>query len=389
MKVALIAESFLPHTNGVTNSLLRVIEHLTDRGDEALVIAPESKEAGPTRYGNAEIVRLPALGWPGYGDVRVSLSGATRIGRLLADYQPDVVHLASPFMLGWSALKAAHHLNLPTVAVYQTEVPSYAENYRAAWGEPLLWNRVRNIHQRADLNLAPSTFAMSQLHDLGVPRLRWWPRGVDTDRFNPAHKDGALRRDWAPNDEVIVGYAGRLAAEKRVGDLAHLAQQGGIRLVIIGDGPLRAQLQAQLPHAIFTGHLGGHALAQALASLDVFIHTGELETFCQTIQEAHASGVPVVAPRRGGPVDLVAPGHTGYLYAPGRLDHMAHAVMALANDADHRARSGARARAAVENRTWTSVCEQLLEYYDEAIAARALPVMPTTLQRPSLQEAAS
>ena len=389
MKVALIAESFLPHTNGVTNSLLRVIEHLTDRGDEALLIAPESKEAGPDYYGNAKVVRLPSLGWPGYDDVRVSLSRTPRIGRLLAAYRPDVVHLASPFMLGWAALKAAQRLTLPTVAVYQTEVPSYAENYRAAWGEPLLWNRVRNIHARADLNLAPSTFAMSQLHELGVPRLRWWPRGVDTTRFHRRHRDAALRRHWGPGGEVIVGYAGRLAAEKRVGDLARLTGLPGIRVVIIGDGPMRGQLEAQLPDAIFTGHLGGHELAKALASLDVFVHTGELETFCQTIQEAHASGVPVVAPRRGGPVDLVTPGQTGYLYEPGRLDHMADAVLALATDADHRARSGVRARAAVEHRTWTGVCEQLFEYYNEAIAARALPVMPTRFEQPSLQEAST
>ncbi|WP_084038018.1 glycosyltransferase family 1 protein [Demequina sp. NBRC 110053] len=370
MKVALIAESFLPHANGVTHSLLRVIEHLSARGDEALVIAPEAKgSAGPVRYGVAQVKRLPAMGWPGYDDVRVSLSGSARIARILDDYAPDVVHLASPFMLGWSGVRAAEELSIPSVAVYQTEVPSYADRYRVGWGEPILWDRVLNIHRRAGLTLAPSTYAMRQLEGLGVPRLRLWPRGVDTRRFHPAKRTAGLRRSWAPGGEVIVGYAGRLAAEKRVEDLARLSDIGGIRVVIIGDGPARSRLETLLPHATFTGHLGGEDLARAVASLDVFVHCGELETFCQGIQEAHAAGVPVVAPRRGGPIDLVDPDHTGYLYEPGRLDQMVAGVRALVEEPERRERFSVQARASVAGRTWTSVCDALVGHYAEAISA--------------------
>ncbi|WP_084103224.1 glycosyltransferase family 1 protein [Demequina sp. NBRC 110056] len=370
MKVALIAESFLPHANGVTHSLLRVIEHLSERGDEALVIAPEAKgSTGPVRYGVAQVKRLPAMGWPGYDDVRVSLSGSARIGRILDDYSPDVVHLASPFMLGWSGIRAADELSIPTVAVYQTEVPSYADRYRVGWGEPILWDRVLNIHRRAGLTLAPSTYAMRQLDSLGVPRLRLWPRGVDTARFDPAKRDAELRRAWAPAGEVIVGYAGRLAAEKRVEDLTRLSEIDGIRVVVIGDGPARSRLEALMPDATFTGFLGGDDLPRALASLDVFLHCGELETFCQGIQEAHAAGVPVVAPRRGGPIDLVDPDHTGYLYEPGRLDQMVASVRTLVEEPERRERFAAQARASVAGRTWSSVCEALMGHYAEAIGA--------------------
>ena len=372
VRVALLAESFLPHANGVTNSLLRVIEHLGRRGDEAMVIAPEAKgSAGPVRYGIAEVVRLPAMGWPGYDDVRVSLSGSARIGRLLDDYSPDVVHLASPFMLGWAGVRAANELSLPTVAVYQTEVPSYADRYRVGWGEPILWERLLSIHRRAGLTLAPSTYAMRQLEAVGVPRLRLWPRGVDTRRFRPDRRDEALRRSWAPGGEVVVGYAGRLAAEKRVEDLARLSEIDGIRVVIIGDGPARSRLEALMPHATFTGFLGGDQLARALASLDVFVHCGELETFCQGIQEAHAAGVPVIAPRRGGPIDLVDPDRTGYLYEPGRLDQMVASVRALVEDRERRERFSAQARVSVEGRTWPDVCETLMSHYDEAIQRHA------------------
>lgn len=367
MKVALVAESFLPQSNGVTNSLLRVIDHLTSRGDEALVIAPESKGSlGPVRYGIASITRLPAMGWPGYRDVRVALSGVGKISRVLEDYEPDIVHLASPFTLGWAAVRAANELDLPCVAIYQTEIPSYADRYGMAWGEGILWNRVLNIHARADLTLAPSTYAMRQLEQLGVPRLRLWPRGVDAARFHPAKRSPSLRATWAPNGEVVVGYVGRLAAEKRVEDLARLAAVDGVRVVIVGEGPSHEKLKNLLPDALFLGFLTGDDLAEAVASFDVFVHCGELETFCQTIQEALASGVPVVAPRRGGPIDLVDHGETGFLYTPGQLDEMVAYVTALVEDTGLHQQCVANARVSVEGRTWAKVCDNLIDYYAEA-----------------------
>ncbi len=367
MKVALVAESFLPQSNGVTNSLLRVIDHLTARGDEAMVIAPESKGSqGPVRYGIASITRLPAMGWPGYRDVRVALSGVGKISRVLEDYEPDIVHLASPFTLGWTAVRAANELDLPCVAIYQTEIPSYADRYGMAWGEGILWNRVLNIHERADLTLAPSTYAMRQLEQLGVPRLRLWPRGVDAARFHPAKRSDSLRKAWAPNGEVIVGYVGRLAAEKRVEDLARLAAVDGIRVVIVGEGPSHEKLKALLPDARFLGFLTGDDLAETVASFDLFVHCGEVETFCQTIQEALASGVPIVAPRRGGPIDLVDHGETGFLYTPGQLDEMVAYVTSLVQDTELRERFAAHSRVSVEGRTWAKVCDGLMDYYAEA-----------------------
>ena len=344
-----------------------------------MVIAPESKGSeGPVRYGIASITRLPAMGWPGYRDVRVALSGVGKISRVLEEYEPDVVHLASPFTLGWTAVRAANELDLPCVAVYQTEIPSYADRYKMGWGEGILWNRVLNIHERADLTLAPSTYAMRQLEQLGVPRLRHWPRGVDAARFHPSKRSSALREKWAPDGEIIVGYVGRLAAEKRVEDLARLTAIDGISVVIVGEGPSHEKLRTMLPNAHFSGFLTGDDLAQAVASFDIFVHCGEVETFCQTIQEALASGVPVVAPRRGGPIDLVDPGETGFLYTPGQLDEMVGYVSALVDDAEMRERFSAHARLSVEGRTWEKVCDSLMDYYAEATRIRedrpALPI---------------
>lgn len=182
------------------------------------------------------------------------------------------------------------------------------------------------------MTLAPSTFAMGQLEALGVGRLRLWPRAVDARRFTPSKRSDALRRAWAPAGEVVVGYVGRLAPEKRVGDLAQPAGIPGVSVVIVGDGPSVSRIRADIPDAHFTGFLGGDDSTCAMASFDIFVHCGEFETFCQTIQDPHASGVPPIGPRRGGPIDLITDGRNGHLYEPGDVDAMVGHVRRLADD---------------------------------------------------------
>lgn len=364
-----MAESFLPLMNGVTHSILRVLDHLQERGDDVLVIAPSSHDGEePVRVKGAEVHRLPAVPLAGYTNVRVALGGVYRVKRILAEYAPDVVHLASPFVLGWRAAQAASQLGIPTVAIYQTEVPSYAGRYGVPFLENWAWNRVENIHLLATRTLVPSTFALNQLRGRGIPRVRMWRRGVDTVRFSPEKRDDGWRASVAPDGERIIGYVGRLAVEKQVEDLAALAGIPNTRLVIVGDGPQRAALEAALPAAVFTGFLSGDDLARAVASFDLFVHPGEFETFCQTIQEAMASGVPVVATGRGGPLDLVENSRTGWLYEPGDLSAMRARVQDLMGDDAKRRAFAAAAHASVQGRTWPALCTELVQHYKDVIA---------------------
>ena len=242
--------------NGVTHSILRVLEHLEEQGHDVLVIAPSTHavaDAVAEFVGPAEVVhgakvhRVPAVPLAGYTNVRVAMGGVYRVKRILADYAPDVVHLASPFILGWRAVQAAHQLRIPTIAIYQTEVPSYAARYGVPFLENWAWNRVENIHLLATRTLVPSTFALNQLRGRGIPRVAMWRRGVDTARFSPEKRDAGWRASVAPGGERIIGYVGRLAIEKQVEDLAALANVPNSRLVIVGDGPQRAALQEALP----------------------------------------------------------------------------------------------------------------------------------------------
>jgi phosphatidylinositol alpha 1,6-mannosyltransferase len=274
-----------------------------------------------------------------------------------------VVHLASPFALGAHGAVVAERLGLPSVAVYQTDVAGFAGFYRLGVGRAAAWRWLRRVHSAAGRTLAPSRPALEDLRTHGVPRVHLGPRGVDGDRFSPVHRSEELRRQFAPNGELLVGYVGRLAPEKHLELLEPVTRMPGVKVLIVGDGPVRKALEHRMPHATFRGELRGAELSAAYASLDLFVHTGAYETFCQSVQEALAAGVPAVAPAAGGPLDLVRSGQTGLLVQPDDADAITDAVAALAADRTRLAGFAAAARASVLHRTWSSVNAALTEHY--------------------------
>ncbi|MBO0818824.1 MAG: glycosyltransferase family 1 protein [Actinobacteria bacterium] len=361
--MAIVAESFLPDVNGVAHCTLRVAEHLVARGHQPLVVAPAPTRRIPGADGPfpCPVIRMRSVPVPGYRSFRIGLPGpGLRAG--VAGHRADLVHLASPFVLG-----AMIHA-LPTVAVYQTDMPGYAGVYRTGrLGEAAAWHWVRRIHNAADLTLAPSTASADSLRKHGVHRVRVWGRGVDTELFDPARRSERLRRELAPGGEVLVGYVGRLALEKRVDLLGQVAALPGTRLVIVGGGPAEGMLRRALPGAVFLGPRHGTDLAGIYASLDVFVHSGASETFGQTLQEAAASGLPVVAPAAGGPLDIVSEGATGFLVPPGAPGPLAEAVSRLVRDPEMRAAMGRAARQKVAGRTWPVLADELIGHYAEVL----------------------
>ena len=370
-RVAVVTESFLPTVNGVTTSVCRVLDHLVDTGREAIVIAPRC--GAPLHYRGVPVHEVPSFA---YRQFPVGLP-SPQVAALLARFQPDVLHAASPFMLGGQAIAEAARIGLPSVAVYQTDVAGFARRNRLGAGAAFAWQLIRLIHNGADRTLAPSTAAIDDLRAAGVKRVHRWVRGVDLDGFHPDNRQGRaaaeLRRRVAPDGETIVGYVGRVAPEKGLARLRALEGLPGIRVLIVGDGPGMADTRRQLAglRPVLLGQRSGVALRAAYAAMDVFVHTGAEETFGQTLQEAAASGLPVVAPRAGGPIDLVDHGTTGLLFGPDDPSELRIAVERLVADAGMRARMGEAGRRRVLGRSWPAVVEQLLGHYDRA-ARRAL-----------------
>ena len=362
-----MTESFLPAANGVTTSVLRVLDHLAARGHDAVVVCPGP---APRKYAGFPVVQVPSFSYRGF---RAGVPGLQLV-RVLDSFAPDVLHAASPFGLGAQALVQARRRGIPTVAVFQTDVAGFARKHGLSATAPGIWRWLRHVHSYADLTLAPSSASLADLAAAGIGRTGWWGRGVDAEAYHPRHRGtaegAALRRsllEGTPAGTVLVGYVGRLAPEKRVERLAAIGGDDRVRLVVVGDGPSRPALERQLPGARFLGRLDGTDLARAYAVLDVFVHTGTHETFGQTLQEAMASGVTVVAPAAGGPLDVVAEGETGYLYAPEDDEALARAVGVLTGDAAMRARMGEAGRRRVLPRSWEALGEALLGHYAAVI----------------------
>ncbi|MBF6227624.1 glycosyltransferase family 1 protein [Nocardia abscessus] len=359
--------------NGVVNSVLRVLEHLDRHGHDALIIAPDTPRGQPAaarHYGRFPVHRVPAVMVPKVSSLPVGLP-QPGIVSAIEDFDADVVHLASPFLLGAGGLGAALRLDLPTVAVYQTDVAGFAKSYGLGLASRAAWGWTRRIHEGATRTLAPSRAAAEDLARHGIPRVHRWGRGVDIARFTPSARSDELRAAWlAGRDRLLVGFVGRLAPEKHVERLAVLGADLDIQLVIVGDGPERQRLARLMPTAVFTGELGGGELARAYASLDVMVHAGEHETFCQGVQEALASGIPVIGPDAGGPRDLIAHCRNGYLLPVDRFEELLPSAIGGLHDAELRARFSGAARKSVLSRTWPAICTQLMGHYAEVTGAR-------------------
>jgi len=360
--VAVVTESFLPQINGVTNSVIKILESLRAEGHEAILIAPT---APSDEYLGFPVIRTTKFFFRSF-PVALPLVNMTSI---LRSFKPDVVHVASPFLLGRQALAVSRRLGIPTVAVYQTDIAGYTARYGLELLEAASRQTVRNIHRLADVNLAPTQESARYLRDMGVTRIAVWGRGVDLERYNPARRTlpatHALRDVIAPDRQLVVGFVGRLAPEKQVDRFAELMGLKNTSFLIVGDGPERAHLEqlfAGKP-VTFTGALHGDDLATAYAAMDVFVHCGEEETFGQTIQEALASGVPVVAPAAGGPLALIHDGENGFLVDPREDKAYRTAVKRILKRADVRHEMRLKARASVADKSWANNNARLFEHY--------------------------
>ncbi|HWD62535.1 MAG TPA: glycosyltransferase family 1 protein [Humibacter sp.] len=369
MRVAIVSESFLPTVNGVTTSVCRVLDELARAGHDAIVICPGPN--APADYAGFAVHTVPSIAYR-----RFPLGmPSPHVQQLLASFAPDVLHAASPFLLGAQAIAASGRLGVATVAIYQTDVAGYAKRNGLGMTTNIAWRYVRWVHNGADLTLAPSTASAHDLAQAGVLRVRRWGRGVDLERYHPNNRTAAetvaLRERLSPDGEVVVGYVGRIAPEKQVERFAALRGMDGIRIAIVGDGPSEVAVRRTLKRmpVAWLGRRGGRDLASAYAAMDVFVHTGTEETFGQTVQEAHATGIPVVAPNAGGPIDLVRDGVDGFLIDTDR--RLRDAVQTLVDDGGLRRRMGEAGRRAVIHSSWSDVCTGLFAHYEAAIAHRA------------------
>jgi len=366
-RVVIVTESFLPSLNGVTNSVLRVLETLRSQGHEALIIAPTSPV---DEYLGFRVIKTKHFHLKQF-PVALPLMAMKRIFR---EFEPDVIHVAAPFALGRQALRVAKKLEIPAIAIYQTDISGYLQRYNLELLKPAVDEFVASIHRHASITLAPTPETAANLTALNAGKVDVWGRGIDLKAYDPARKQSfeveALRAKYVKPGNLLVGFVGRLAAEKQVERMSELFGVQGVDFLIVGDGPERPMLEAKFAGrpVTFAGRLEGDALANAYAALDVFVHFGTEETFGQTIQEAQASQLPVIAPARGGPMHLIEDGVTGYLVDPDQPRPYRQRLLELLGDEGLRRKIAKQARESVVGRTWERNNATLLEHYQVAIS---------------------
>jgi glycosyltransferase involved in cell wall biosynthesis len=369
LKIAIITESFLPKIDGIVTMLVRTVECLRRSGDEVVVFAPSG---GPGELYGGEVVPMPSFSFPVYPELRLALP-RTSMRRKLEEFQPDLLHIFEPALLGIGGIYYSQELDIPLVVSYHTNLPAYLRYYKLGAIEKITWKLMRERHRRANLNLCTSTAMIADLRAHGIGNLALWERAVDAERFRPEARSAAMRArltDGRPDGPLLL-YVGRLSAEKNVARLLELFPAiPGMRLAIVGDGPLRRELERQFAATatVFTGYLEGEALAQAYASADLFVMPSETETLGLVLMEAMAAGCPVVACRAGGVPDAVrdgasGDGATGFLFDPGRPSSCVETVLRAYRSNGRLSAVRARARQDVERHSWAASTEKLRLLY--------------------------
>lgn len=328
MRIAFVTETWWPSTDGVVTRLTATVRELRKLGHDLLIVAPSG--------GEPEFEGIPVKSVP---NVRVSFIyggkpwglPVPRVGRYLDAFAPDLVHVVNPFVIGVAGVLHANRRRWPLVASYHTNIARYAEFYQLGFTKPLIWAILRALHNRAALNLSPSQAVKDDIEGHGIQRVALWDRGVDIDAFHPRYRSEALHRRFQaayPNAPVLL-YVGRLAAEKGIDRLRQLFDAGvRVNLVLVGDGPERAQLERDFhgTPTLFTGILHGQALAEAYASSDLFVFPSTTDTLGLVVLEAMACGLPVLAADSLPTHELLDESGAGLIFRPAVAGDLVHRV---------------------------------------------------------------
>jgi len=376
-RLAVVTETYPPEVNGVAMSMARVVEGLNRRNHDVQLIRPRqsAKLTAPSSGKPAvDEVLTKGLPVPLYPNLRMGVPSKRTLVKLWSLKRPDVVHIATEGPLGWSALQAAQHLALPVTSDYRTNFHAYGRHYRLGLLSKPIMGYLRKFHNRCDATMVPTEALRLLLAERGFERLSVVGRGVDTQRFDPARRSAAMRESWgAGPDDLVMGYVGRLAPEKNLGVVlaafeAVKAERPRARLVLVGDGPMRAELASRVPDAVFAGQRSGDDLAAHYAGLDLFLFPSLTETFGNVTTEAMASGCAVVAFESAAAGELIRSGVNGWLAGAGREADFVAATRMAASDAAARAALAEAARATARRLDWGDITARFELVLEGAIA---------------------
>ena len=362
LRVACVTETYPPEVNGVAITLAQVVEGLHRRHHDVQLIRPRQvRDEAAGREHSFQEVLMRGMPIPRYPNLRMGLPAKGALLQEWSRHRPDIVHIATEGPLGWSALQAARQLKLPVSSDFRTNFHAYSKHYGLGWLHKPIMAYLRKFHNHAQCTMVPTEALRRDLEHDGFRQVTVVSRGVDTARFSPQQRSQALRDQWGVEaEDLVVVCIGRLAPEKNLSTLTSAWQairnlDTRAKLVFVGEGPMRAQLQAEHPDAIFAGQRGGDDLAAHYASADLLLFPSLTETFGNVTTEALASGLPVVAFDYAAAAQLIRDGDNGALVPYADTAAYARTALALAANPALRKTMGAAARTSVASLSWNAI----------------------------------
>jgi glycosyltransferase involved in cell wall biosynthesis len=375
LRVALFSGNYNYVRDGANQALNRLVEYLLRQGVHVRVYSPTVEH--PAFPATRDLVDVPAVPVPGRSEYRLPLALPGRVRRDLEKFNPNIVHISSPDIVGHRAVSWARKHRIAAVASVHTRFDTYCAYYGLQILEPLARGIMRRLYRRCELVLAPAESTAAILRAQRMNRdIAIWTRGIDREQFNPERRDMAWRRSLGiADDEMIIAFLGRVVMEKGLdvfADAVHAFATFGLkhRVLVIGAGPARPWFEEQLPDAIFLGQLTGDELARALASSDVLLNPSITEAFGNVTLEAMACALPVIAAYATGATNLVRSGITGTLVDGTDPDEFAEALAGYARDPDLRRRHGEGGLAIARIMDWDTINSAVIRAYKHAIIKR-------------------
>ncbi|MDR6999066.1 glycosyltransferase family 1 protein [Neobacillus niacini] len=376
MKIAIFTDTFYPDINGVARTLKRFTEYLEAKNITFKIFAPESDNED---YAASHIHRFKSLSFFLYPECRVAFPNLLHIKAELLKFSPDLIHVTTPFSLGLSGVYFAKKLNIPLVGSYHTDFDQYLNYYDLQFLSKFLWKYMNWFHHTCAKVFVPSKETFSQLKQHGFTNLEIWPRGVDCKIFQPFYDKKTIREKYRLSKKYLLTFVGRLAPEKDVNTLLAISKSipaeinENIEWFVIGDGPLREELQEKAPiNMKFTGFLTGEHLAEIYSVSDLFVFPSPTETFGNVVLEALASGTPVIGANAGGVKNIIKPGVTGYLCTPGNVGEFTKSIQELLHHDSLRIQMGWEGRNFALSQNWETIFGNLLIHYSNVVKEQKL-----------------
>ena len=375
LRVALFSGNYNYVRDGANQALNRLVGYLLRQSVQVRVYSPTVEH--PAFPATGDLVDIPAVPIPGRSEYRFPLALPNRVRRDLERFNPNVVHVSSPDLVGHRAVSWARRHKVAAVASVHTRFDTYLAYYHLQALEPLARGIMRRFYHRCEVVMAPAESTAAILRAQRMNRdIAIWSRGIDREQFNPQRRDMEWRRSQGiSDDELVIAFLGRIVMEKGL-DVFSEAILGlidrGVKhhVLVIGEGPARPWFEQRLPNAIFTGQLTGDDLARALASCDVLLNPSITEAFGNVTLEAMACALPVVAAQATGATNLVRNGITGTLCDAGETEEFADTLENYARDPDLRRRHGEAGLAIAKTMDWDSINATVIRVYLHAIHKR-------------------